>query len=522
MIYNTKKFKAPEVVESKFIRVSMLNKGMYVQDFHLPSISRDKPPLKFKAVSAHLDSFNQNNRLREWQRGHETLYPRVRNFKELAQAIPDCMFGGGDMNTRLKLGRDKNPWGPEDSSEETKAYNQCPLGQVQYSKKVTYDKVAYKNLVAIHKSKLIKLPDEDPEQDVTQQEGKRKGEQDRGYLDVCWGCTGQESDVSPKVAETFDFTSTNQRDHAAVLSAVQEFRPYETDLARVEAHVLTHMKLFDQGQASEPEKGVFNQLKQALSSATPSMKKELLVSYYNRYVVELPKQIFDAHRISDLKTRIEALELITQSRILADVYDKLQNKEIGNLKEKYHFKKVNSRYPYPFDISVCDDHIKEAIDAINPNDIESIESHPLINAPSEIQTYFAGRLATLRLLENSNELNDTDQVARMMQDIQSELNTKLRPSIYNSFIENQYWILAAISGMLILHGIWLAFKAGGQALSNIDKDKMAKELNKIIPININLSSTCQLLFYAFIFKNLVNLGNMYKFSGWNKNNNQRG
>jgi hypothetical protein len=251
VIYNKQLFNEPKLLKSKFASVSNPNKGMYIQDVEIPFKSRKKS-LRLKAVSAHLDSNKQENRLKEMELGHQTIYERVGNYKELVKAIPDFMLGGGDINTRLQTGDENNPWKLSSLSEETQAYNQCPLGRVHYSKVVTYDKVAYKNLVAINKSESTETTNDRPEENVTQQEGKRKGEQDRGYLDMCWSSTGQEDDVLPKEAHTYAFTGKNQRDHAAVASHVQDFVPHEDDLARVEAHVLKHMKLFDQGQGFSP------------------------------------------------------------------------------------------------------------------------------------------------------------------------------------------------------------------------------------------------------------------------------
>jgi hypothetical protein len=270
---------------------------------------------------------------------------------------------------------------------------------------------------------LSRIPKTEENADVSDK--KRKNKQSKGPLDILMHMTGKDEDVSVQTVKAFDVTGEGLRDHAAVMSQLIEFQPHANELEKVKGHLLTKMKLFDQSQGVDATKGVYQRLKNALASADNDEKtqQDILVYYYNRYVVELPLQYFDAMLIPDFNKRIQAQELITRSRILDGFI-----REKTDLLEAYVLKnegKENEpKYPYPFD---CSEDIQARLKGTNPNkhgDIDAFLKENML--PFDINFYFTARLETLKLFEGSSTLNGPN-LQTETEKIKEELTTLLAP-----------------------------------------------------------------------------------------------
>ena len=427
VIYKDKKFAPPKIDKSKFLTVANPNKGMLVQTFTLSPKNGKNTKLTFQTTSAHLDSYSQEKRLMEMRQGYKYSFPKVSNFAELAAITPDCRFYGGDQNTRFDLGSSENPY-LNATTLETKALSILGFGVITTTNTPTYDKVLNEKLqqefnkLSPEELKMLRIEHQrkesfddylrtillsrilETEANAEVSDKKRMGKQPTGYLDISMHITGKDEDVSVQTVKAFDVTGEGLRDHAAVMSQLIEFQPHANELEKVKGHLLTKMKLFDQSQGVDATKGVYQRLKNALASADNDEKtqQDILVYYYNRYVVELPLQYFDAMLIPDFKKRIQAQELITRSRIL----DRLIQ-EKTDLLEAYVLKNEGTenepKYPYPFD---CSKDIQTRLFGTNPNkyiDIQKfLEGGSL---PHDIKCYFEERLKTLELFKESSTLN---------------------------------------------------------------------------------------------------------------------
>lgn len=299
VVYDKTKFLPPQTIGKKDI-VSLSgfsNKGALINKVELTPIN-GAPPIRLGLIAGHLDSNKQNQRLSEWHKIYKTIHPEVENWEELEQKIMDMTIGGFDANVRYALGDPQNYWQGEGNAE-TKIYlNTLPLGVVKSSAEPTYNKVLLEQIDSVSSVELSETPAETDSRSTTAMSieemcarpGKRPGLADMGNLDILTVMTGQEADVSHSVTcTTIPFDGSTKRDHSAVVNSF-EFTPYANAFEKVKSHVLSRIKLLDQGQGTH----IYQELSEALSreGLNEVEAKGLLVEYYNRHVVAAPSQNF--------------------------------------------------------------------------------------------------------------------------------------------------------------------------------------------------------------------------------------
>ncbi len=306
IIYDTRKFNPPvqdtrETVNLAALKLS--NKGAVINTVTIP-LKDSEESLRIKLIAGHLDSNHSDKRLREWQGIHQTLYPRALDWDGLVSTIPDCTFGGFDMNTRFKVDNLDNPY-VGSGTVETKTYiGTTPIGVVFAPDSPTYDKPSLKAMKkGLRYSETYSSSDSSSEESLSrppspssvtqmpEESSKRPGEVDMGILDVVFSMTGQEKVVAPSTTcEIIPFDLTTKRDHCAVIGPTMSFLPYIDSFAKVKAHVLNYLKLYDQGAKLTGEQSMFEELNRLLSTEqNPQVQKALLLQYYNDYVSLTPR-----------------------------------------------------------------------------------------------------------------------------------------------------------------------------------------------------------------------------------------
>ncbi len=199
------------------------NKGGLVTDFTLTR-NKNKPDeeqIKIQAISGHLDSKYTARRNEDWANLHRaSSKKKVESWIELVAACSHLKISGYDANTRnkLELGTGLNLMKERPDEPEIQALYRAPFADRCFSSDVTYSK----------------SPNEDP---------KRPGYLAEGMLDYVGISDGSEPKlhISTEPSIKVDTESSTERDHAVIISPLQEYTASKSDFEVVKSQMASRL-----------------------------------------------------------------------------------------------------------------------------------------------------------------------------------------------------------------------------------------------------------------------------------------